>query len=54
MTLGFFNNLRLKQGGLFQFENNPFYLVDTRPNSLKNTESLGSHRLFTLSDAALL
>ena len=55
MTLAFFffNNLRLKHGGLFQFENNQFYLVAIRPNSWKNTKSLGSHRLFTLSDAAI-
>ena len=47
MTLAFFNNLRLKHGGLFQFENNQFYLVAIRPTSLKNTISFGSHRLFT-------
>ena len=44
MTLAFFNNLRLKHGGLFQFENNQFYLVAIRPNSWKNTKSFGSHR----------
>ena len=33
MTLAFFNNLRLKYGGLFQFENNKFYLIAIRPNS---------------------
>ena len=52
MTLAFFNNLRLKYGGLFQFEYNQFYLVAIHPNSWKNTKSFGSHRLFTLSDAA--
>ena len=54
MTLAFFNNLRLKHGGLFQFENNQCYLVGIRPNSWKNTKSFGSHRLFTLSEAAFL
>ena len=54
MTLAFFNNLRLKHGSLFQFENNQFYAVAIRPNSWKNTNSFGSHRLFTLSDAAFL
>ena len=54
MTLAFLNNLRLKHGGLFQFENNKFYLVAIRPNSWKNTKSFGSHRLFTLSSAAFL
>ena len=54
MTLAFFNNLRLKHGGLFKFENNHFYLVAIRPNSWKNTLSFDSHRLFTLSDAAFL
>ena len=43
ITLAFFNNLRLKHGGLFQFENNQFYLVAIRPNSCKNTKSFGSH-----------
>ena len=50
MTLAFFNNLRLKDVGLFQFENDQFYLVAIRPNSWKNTKNFGSHRLFTLSD----
>ena len=54
MTLAFFNNLRLKHGGLFQFENNQFNEVAIRPNSWKNTECFGSHRLFILSDAAFL
>ena len=49
MTLAFFNNLCLKHGGLFQFENNQFYLVAIRPNSWKNTKSFGSHRfIYTL------
>ena len=52
--LAFFNNLRLKHGGLFRFETNQFYLVAIRPNSWKNTKSFGSHRSFTLSDAAFL
>ena len=51
MTLAFFNNLRLKHGGLFQFENNQCYLVAIRPNSWKNTKSFGSHPLFTLLEA---
>ena len=50
MTLAFFENLRLKHVSLFQFESNQFYLVPIRPN----TKSFGSHRLFTLSDAAFL
>ena len=54
MTLVFFNNLRLKQRCFFQFENVQFYLVAKRPNSSKNTKSFGSHRLFTLKDAAFL
>ena len=40
MTLAFYNNLRLKHGGLFQFENNQFYLVAIRPNSLKTLKFL--------------
>ena len=35
MTIVFFNNLRLKHGCLFQFENNQFYLIAIRPNSSK-------------------
>ena len=31
MTFAFFNNLHLKVGCLFQFENNQFYLVAIRP-----------------------
>ena len=54
LTLAFFNILRLKHGGLFQIENNQFYLVAIRPNSWKNTKCFDSHRLFTLSDAAFL
>ena len=50
LLIAFFNNLRLKHLGLFQFENNQFYLVAIRPNSWENTKSCGSHRLFTLSD----
>ena len=41
MTLAFFNNLRLKHGGLFQFGNNQFYLVAIRPYSWKNTKIFG-------------
>ena len=44
MTFVFFNNLRLKRGVLFNFENNQFQLVATRPNSLKNTESFDNCR----------
>ena len=40
MTLAFFNNLRLKHGGLFQIENNQFYLVAIRPNSWKTLKVL--------------
>ena len=40
MTLAFFNNLRLKHGGFFQFENNQFYLVAIRPNSWKTLKVL--------------
>ena len=40
MTLAFFNNLRLKHGGLFQFENIQFYLVAIRPNSWKTLKVL--------------
>ena len=54
MTLAFFNNLRLKHGGLFKFESNQIYLVAIHSNSWKNTKSFGSHRLFTLSEAAFL
>ena len=42
MTLVIFNNLRLKHGCLFQFENNQFYLVAIRPNSSKNTKRYGN------------
>ena len=35
MTLAFFNILRQKHGGLFQIENNQFYLVAIRHNSWK-------------------
>ena len=38
----------------WKFENNQCYLVGIRPNSWKNTKSFGSHRLFTLSEAAFL
>ena len=54
MTLVFFNNLHLKHGCLFQFENNQFYLVAIRPNSSKNTKSFSNCRVFTLSVAAFL
>ena len=54
VTLVFFNNLRLKRGCLFKFENNQFKLVPIRPNSLKNTKSFGNRRLFTLTAAAFL
>ena len=54
MTLVLFNNLRLKCGCLFKFENNQFKLVAIRPYSLKNTKSFGNRRLFTLSVAAFL
>ena len=40
MTLAFFNNLRLKHGGLFQFENNQCYLLAIRPNSWKTLKVL--------------
>ena len=50
MTLAFFNNLRLKHGGLFQFENDQFYLVAIRPNSWKTLKFLAVIGLFTLSD----
>ena len=43
MTSAFFNNLCLKHGGLFQFENNQFYLVAVRPYSWKKTKRFGSH-----------
>ena len=54
VTLVFFNNLRLKLGCLFKFENNQFLLVAIRSNSLKNTKSFGNRRLFTLTVAAFL
>ena len=40
MTVAFFNNLRLKRGGLFQFEYNHFYLVAIRPYSWKTLKVL--------------
>ena len=40
MTFAFFNNLHLKVGCLFQFENNQFYLVARRPNSSKTLNVL--------------
>ena len=42
MMLVFFNNLRLKHGCLFQFENNQFYLIAIGPNSSKNTKCFGN------------
>ena len=50
MTLVFFNNLRLKRGCLFKFENSSYKLS----YSLKNTKCFGNLRLFTLSVAAFL
>ena len=44
----------IKHGGLFQFENNKFYLVAIPSLLMENTKSFGSHRLFTLSDTAFL
>ena len=54
MTLVIFNNLRLKRGCLFKCENNQFKLVAIYPYSLKNTESFGNRRLFTLSRSVSL
>ena len=54
MMLVFFNNVRLKHGCLFQFENNQFYLVAICPTSLKNTKSFGNCCVITLSFGAFL